>query len=107
MSSMACIVCVITRRYSGAAAMSSSSPGVMLRSRRAVTGMAMQGLGGTREEPAGSWAEDDGAGGEGHRELVAWLPSYGVGESAVGDPSGTIGTPDGVQHGSLARQPGE
>jgi hypothetical protein len=54
MSSTACIVCVITMRYSGAAARSSSSPGVMLRSRRAVAGMAMQGLGGTRRSPSGA-----------------------------------------------------
>ena len=107
MSSTACIVCVITMRYSGAAARSSSSPGVMLRSRRAVTGMRDAGPGRNAEEPVGSWAEDDGAGGEGHREPVAGLPPHGVGDSAVRDPSGTIDSPDGVQHGSLARQAGE
>lgn len=54
MSSTACIGCVITMRYSEAAARSSSSAGVMLGSRWAVTGMAMQGLGGTRRSPSGA-----------------------------------------------------
>src|SRR6266581_1518011 len=39
------------RRYLG---QGSSSPGAMLRSRRAVTGIAMQGLGGTRRSPSGA-----------------------------------------------------
>ena len=107
MSSTACIVCMITMRYSGAAARSSSSPGVMLRSRRAVTGIAMQGLGGTRRSPPGAGQKATALGGEGHREPVAGLPPHGVGDSAVRDPSGTIDSPDGVQHGSLARQAGE
>ena len=107
MSSMACIVCVITMRYSGAAARSSSSPGVMLEEPAGGHGDGDAGPGRNAEEPVGSWAKDDGAGGEGHREPVAGLPPHGVGDSAVRDPSGRIDSPDGVQHGRLARQAGE
>ena len=107
MSSTACIVCVITMPYWGAAARSSSSPGVMLEEPAGGHRDGDAGPGRNAEEPAGSRAEDHGAGGQGHREPVAGLPPHGVSDSAVRDPPGTIDTPDGVQHGSLARQPGQ
>ena len=54
MSSTACIVCVITMRYSGAAARSSSSPGVMLEEPAGGHRDRDAGPGRNAEEPAGS-----------------------------------------------------
>src|SRR6266568_2448827 len=92
------------RSYSGAAAISTWSPGLMPACMRRDDDARPSR---NEVEAVRRSADDDDARGQDYVEPAARLPVQRVDDVVAGDPPGTIDAPDVVKHRSVARQPGK